>query len=88
MWYVTCDMWHVTRDTWHVTHDTFGGGVDILSKLHLEEKDDSLNEWINDEAVYRTAPATPGLLNSYTGEPSFCKFVIKIFLGGQRAKKN
>ena len=22
-----------------------------------------INEWINDEAVYRTAPATPGLLN-------------------------
>ena len=24
----------------------------------------SVNEWINDEAVYRTAPATPGLLKS------------------------
>ena len=23
---------------------------------------ESINEWINDEAVYRTAPATPGLL--------------------------
>ena len=22
-----------------------------------------MNEWMNDEAVYRTAPATPGLLN-------------------------
>ena len=31
----------------------------------MEEKDDSLNEWINDEAVYRTAPATPGLLNMF-----------------------
>ena len=29
----------------------------------LEEKDDSLNELMNDKAVYRTAPATPGLLN-------------------------
>ena len=29
----------------------------------LEEKDESINELINDEAVYRTAPATPGLLN-------------------------
>ena len=28
----------------------------------LEEKDDSVNELINDEAVCRTAPATPGLL--------------------------
>ena len=30
----------------------------------LEEKDESANQWINDEAVYRTAPATPGLLNT------------------------
>ena len=29
---------------------------------------DSVNQWINDEAVYRTAPATPGLLkNSQPG---------------------
>ena len=27
---------------------------------------DSMNELINDEAVYRTAPATPGLLNTET----------------------
>ena len=26
---------------------------------------DLMNESINDEAVYRTAPATPGLLNIY-----------------------
>ena len=26
---------------------------------------DLINELINDEAVYRTAPATPGLLNTY-----------------------
>ena len=25
----------------------------------------SINQLINDEAVYRTAPATPGLLNMY-----------------------
>ena len=28
----------------------------------LEEKDDSINQLINDKAVYRTAPATLGLL--------------------------
>ena len=27
---------------------------------------DSMNELINDEAVYRTAPATPGLLKRHT----------------------
>ena len=29
----------------------------------MEEKDDSLTDLMNDEAVFRTAPATPGLLN-------------------------
>ena len=32
----------------------------------MEEKADSLNQSINNEAVYRTAPATPGLLNILT----------------------
>ena len=26
----------------------------------------SMNEWINDEAVYRTAPVIPGLLITFT----------------------
>ena len=29
----------------------------------------SPNEWFNDEAVYRTAPATPGLLKIILFEP-------------------
>ena len=75
MWHVTCDMWHVTCDRWHVT--CLGGWTfsqifsslaltvcDLWNYEDLEEKDRSLNELINDEAVYRTAPATPGLLNS------------------------
>ena len=67
-------MWHVTCDMWHVTH---GGGWTLpqnFSSLALtawylwcledwEEKDDRLTDSINYEAVYRTAPATPGLLN-------------------------
>ena len=62
---------------WHVTTDTFWG-VNILSKCQLpssyrcdlwyyedlEEKDDLPNQLMNRKAVYRTAPATPGLLNS------------------------
>ena len=73
MWHVTHDTWHVTCDTWHVTRDKFGGGwtssqnfssltltvCDSWYYEDLEEKDESLN----DEAVYRTAPATPGLFN-------------------------
>ena len=30
----------------------------------LEEKAYSPTDWINDKGVYRTAPATPGLLKS------------------------
>ena len=76
MWHVTRDTWHVTRDTWHVTCDMFGG-VNILSKFQLPSSyrlwfmilwrsggKGSLADWINDEAVYRTAPATPGLLKT------------------------
>ena len=74
MWLVTCDMWHLTPDTWHVTPDTFGG-VKILSKFQLPSCSclwimilwssggkGSLNQSMNDEAVYRTAQATPCLL--------------------------
>ena len=80
MWHVTGDTWHVTRDTWHVhvIRDMFGG-VNILSKFQLPSfyrlwftilwrsgGKGSLTYWINDEAVYRTAPATPGLLKEIT----------------------
>ena len=74
-WHVTCHMW---RYTWHMTCDMFGGGwtfsqnfsslaftvCDLWYHEDLEEKDDSLNQLMNDEAVYRTAPATPGLLKT------------------------
>ena len=62
-------MWHVIRDMWHMT--CLGGWTfypnfsslaltvyDLWYYEDLEEKDDLLN----DEAVYRTAPATPGLI--------------------------
>ena len=58
-WHVTRDMWHVTCDTWHVAH--LGGGwtysqnfsslaltvCDLWYYEDLEEKDDSVTEWIN-----------------------------------------
>ena len=76
MWQVTGDrwQWHVTRDTWNITHDTWCG-VNILSKFQLSSSNGlgfmmlwisggkgSLTQWINHEAVCRTAPATPGRL--------------------------
>ena len=78
MWHMTCEMRHVTHDMWHVTRDMFGG-MNILSKFQLPSSyclwfmilwrsggKGSLCKWINYEAVYRTAPATPGLLISST----------------------
>ena len=63
----------MTRDTRHMTRDMFGG-VNILSKFQLPCSyrlwfmilwgKGWLSHWINYEVVYRTAPATPGLLNS------------------------
>ena len=71
-WHVTCDMWHVTHDIWHVTRDvrwTFYKKVsslaltvwDLWCSEDFEEKDSLLNEWMNDEAVFRTTPAILGL---------------------------
>ena len=87
MWHATRDTWHITRDTRHITRDTFGG-VNILSLAltvcdlwyyeDLEEKDDS----ISDEAVYRTAPATPGLLNTGCGITAI--YYIWLFFGHVR----
>ena len=58
MWHVTPDTWHVTRDMWHVTRLvgwTFSQNFSspALTVCHLsyyedlEEKDDSINELIN-----------------------------------------
>ena len=73
-WHVKHDTWHVTRDTWHV----WGGQHSLkisapqlspfvfydIMKIWRKRMSDLTNEWMNDEAVYRTAPATPGLLIS------------------------
>ena len=52
-------------------------GVDsflkILKDLLVNE---SINEFINDEGVYRTAPATPGLLITW----QFINFALQIMM--------
>ena len=73
MWRVTCDTWRVTYDTWHVT--CLGGWTfsqnfsslaltvcDLWYYEDLEEKADWFSQSVNYKAVYRTAPATLGLL--------------------------
>ena len=72
-WHVTG-----TRDMWHLTLDRYGE-VNLLSKCQLPSSyrlgmkvcwrytelfpQSTLNDWINDGGVFRTALATPGLLN-------------------------
>ena len=58
MWHVTRDTWHVTRDTWHVTCDTWHGVVWIFSQNFSCLALTVWDLW----CVYRTAPATLGLL--------------------------
>ena len=73
MWHLTRDTWHATCDTWHVTRLgvwTFSQNFSSLALTvcdlwyyeDLEEKADGLTQWMNHKAVYRTVPATPGLL--------------------------
>ena len=66
----------MTYDPWHVTHDggwTFSQmsvpqllrfGIDSALKILNEIINQWINEIMNLQGVYRTAPATPGLLNT------------------------
>ena len=73
-WHMTRDMWHAC-DMWHARCCggwTFSPNFSSLALTvcdlwyyeDLEEKADGLNQWMNDKAVYRTAPATLGLLTN------------------------
>ena len=78
MWHVACEMWHVTCDTWHVTcyiwcvvnflskfqlFSFYGLGFKMFWRFWRKGwLTQWTNELMNDEAVCRTAPATPGLL--------------------------
>ena len=67
----------MTRDTWHVTRDT----VWFLWYFEdLEETADWLTDSINNEGVCRTAPATPGLLNTICSNYSLLSFVFMVAL--------
>ena len=71
--------WHVTRYRWHMTHGggwTFSQNFSFPALMvwdgqcleDSEQKDDrlneSMNEWIKVEGVYRTALAAPELLRN------------------------
>ena len=73
-WQVTRDTWHVTRDRWHMTHSVGWTFYKNFSSLALPVWDwqcfeyistkPSVTHLLNYKAVYRTAPATPGLLKT------------------------
>ena len=98
MWHVACDMWHMTCDMWHLTHHRWWTLCQNFRSLALtiweswcfedfEEKDDWLNESINDKGVSRAAPATPGLLISYWGyldEPELLNVAVTPSCHGAR----
>ena len=81
IWHMTCDTWNVTCDMWHVIHRVwwtfYQNFVSLLIALtvcdlwyfeDLEEKDNWMNQLMNYQRVFRTAPPTPGLSisKSYT----------------------
>ena len=66
MWHVTCDMWHETcLGGWTFSQNLSSLALTVCDLWYyedLEEKAHLMNQLINDKAVYRTAPTTPGLL--------------------------
>ena len=75
-WHLTPDTWQLSPDMWQVTCDTWWGvsiflnvsspALRVWDKQCLEDselKDDSIDESVSNKGVYRTAPATPGLVN-------------------------
>ena len=65
MWHVTCDTWRVIHDIWHMvggehSQNFSSPAFTVWDGQSLEDselKDHSINEWMNHEGVYRTAPA-------------------------------
>ena len=70
MWHMTCDMGHVTRDMWHVLGGEHSLKISAPCLLRFVIYDNMkiwrkrLTDLMSDKAVYRTAPATPGLLKN------------------------
>ena len=68
---MTPETWHVTRDMWHMVGgehypQLFWFGIDSVLKILNKRITDSVNKWNNDKDVFRTAPATLGLINIWS----------------------
>ena len=88
MWHVTHDMSHVTHDLFGglIFSQNFSSLAltvcDLWYYEDLEEKayvlSEWINQWINHEALHRTAPATPGLLINSQYQAMFMKQSIAL----------
>ena len=62
------DMWHMVggeHSLKSLASKLLPFGIYDVLKIWRKRLTQLMNESINDEAVYRTAPATPGLLNTW-----------------------
>ena len=85
MWPVTCDMWHLTCYMWHMEGGEHSlkilgpllmrfGSEDVFT-IFSQIMTQSMNEWMNNRGVCRTAPALPGLVNILVGRTAFLRQV-------------
>ena len=73
MWHLTYDTWHLTPDMGRILGDELSlkisaphilrFGIDSVLKILNKRSSQTMNYLINYEGVYRTAPATQGLVN-------------------------
>ena len=87
-WHKTRDMWHVTCDTWHIVWDEHSLKFQLPSSFSLGLTVFWIyfhKPWLtllilltlmSNEAVYRTARATPGLLIMATKSIGLAKFLF------------
>ena len=82
---MTGDMWQVTRDTWHIVWDEqflkisapklFRFAIEGVLNIYFHKPWLTLLTLMSDKAVYRTAPATPGLLNIWSEKNHFFDYI-------------
>ena len=74
--FVTHDAWHLTQDRWHMVRvnilskfqlpSSYGLGWTVSWRFWTKGwLNDWMNQWMNDKGIYRTAPATPGMLMTH-----------------------
>ena len=80
MWHIKCDTWHLTPGTWHRGEvnllsefqlpSSYGLGMKVCWRYFCKGWPSHLiNELMSNGGVWRTAPASPGLLKPVRGDP-------------------